>query len=43
LKIGCEIRQFIDLPIGVGFGISDAQSAAKVAVCSDTVVCCWYR
>ena len=33
-----EIRQFIDLPIGVGFGISDAQSAAKVAVCSDAVV-----
>ena len=33
-----EIRQFIDLPIGVGFGISDAQSAAKVAVCADAVV-----
>ncbi len=33
-----EIRQFIDLPIGVGFGISDEQSAAKVAVCSDAVV-----
>jgi tryptophan synthase alpha chain len=33
-----EIRQFIDLPIGVGFGISDAVSAAKVASCSDAVV-----
>ncbi|PCI09222.1 MAG: tryptophan synthase subunit alpha [Gammaproteobacteria bacterium] len=33
-----EIRQFIDLPIGVGFGISDAQSAANVAVCADAVV-----
>lgn len=33
-----EIRQFIDLPIGVGFGISDAESAAKVAGCSDAVV-----
>jgi tryptophan synthase alpha chain len=33
-----EIRQFIDLPIGVGFGISDAESAAKVSRCSDAVV-----
>ncbi len=33
-----QIRQSIDLPIGVGFGISDAQSAAKVASCSDAVV-----
>ena len=33
-----EIRQFIDLPVGVGFGISDAESAAKVAACSDAVV-----
>jgi tryptophan synthase alpha chain len=33
-----EISQFIDLPIGVGFGISDAESAAKVAACSDAVV-----
>ena len=32
------IRQFIDLPIGVGFGISDAESAAAVATCSDAVV-----
>ena len=33
-----EIKQSIDLPIGVGFGISDAESAAKVAACSDAVV-----
>ena len=33
-----EIRQHIDLPVGVGFGISDAESAAKVAACADAVV-----
>lgn len=33
-----KIRQHIDLPIGVGFGISDAESAAKVASCADAVV-----
>lgn len=33
-----EIRQHINLPIGVGFGISDAESAAKVAASSDAVV-----
>ena len=33
-----EIRQFIDLPIGVGFGISDADSAKKVSACADAVV-----
>lgn len=33
-----EIKQHIDLPIGVGFGISDAESAAKVASCADAVV-----
>jgi tryptophan synthase alpha chain len=33
-----QIRQYIDLPIAVGFGISDAESAAKVASCSDAVV-----
>ena len=33
-----EIRQSIDLPIGVGFGISDAEAAAKVAAVADAVV-----
>jgi len=33
-----QIREFIDLPIGVGFGIGDAESAAKVAGCADAVV-----
>lgn len=33
-----EIKQFIKLPIGVGFGISNAESAASVAACSDAVV-----
>jgi tryptophan synthase alpha chain len=33
-----NIRQYIDLPIGVGFGISDAQTAARVSACSDAVV-----
>ena len=33
-----EIRQATDLPIGVGFGIRDAQSAAAVAQVADAVV-----
>ena len=33
-----DIRQRIDLPIGVGFGISDADTAARVSACSDAVV-----
>jgi len=33
-----EIRQFTDLPIGVGFGISDAERAAQVAAVADAVV-----
>lgn len=33
-----EIRQYSDLPLGVGFGISDAQSAAAVATVADAVV-----
>jgi len=33
-----QIRQFTNLPIGVGFGINDARSAAKVARISDAVV-----
>ena len=32
------IRQHISLPIGVGFGISDAESAAAVASCADAVI-----
>lgn len=32
------IRKHIDLPMGVGFGINDADSAAKVSACSDAVV-----
>ena len=36
-KIG-EIRQITDLPIGVGFGIKDAASAAQVASVADAVV-----
>lgn len=33
-----QIRQYIDLPMAVGFGISDAASAASVAACADGVV-----
>ncbi len=33
-----EIRQLTDLPIGVGFGIKDAESAASVAQVADAVV-----
>ena len=33
-----RIRKKIDLPIGVGFGISDAQAAAQISACSDAVV-----
>ena len=33
-----EIKRFIDLPIAVGFGISDAESAARVESCADAVV-----
>ena len=32
------IRQYTDMPIGVGFGISDAQSAVSVAEAADAVV-----
>jgi tryptophan synthase alpha chain len=32
------IRAQIDLPIGVGFGIGDAEAAARVSACSDAVV-----
>ncbi|MBT8420072.1 MAG: tryptophan synthase subunit alpha [Gammaproteobacteria bacterium] len=33
-----EIRSFTDLPIGVGFGVKDGESAARVAKISDAVV-----
>jgi len=33
-----EIRKYTKLPIGVGFGIKDAESAAKVAKVSDAVI-----
>ena len=33
-----KIRAQIDLPIGVGFGISNAETAARVSACSDAVV-----
>ena len=33
-----EIRALTDLPIGVGFGIKDAESAAQVAEVADAVV-----
>ena len=32
------VRKLTDLPLGVGFGISDADSAAKVAAVADAVV-----
>lgn len=32
------IRKHIKLPIGVGFGISDARTAASVSLCADAVV-----
>ena len=32
------IRQHTDLPLGVGFGISDGESAARVAKVSDAVI-----
>ncbi|MCW9014031.1 MAG: tryptophan synthase subunit alpha [Gammaproteobacteria bacterium] len=33
-----QIRSHTDIPVGVGFGISDAETAAKVAAVSDAVV-----
>jgi len=32
------IREHIGLPVGVGFGISDAAAAARVSACADAVV-----
>lgn len=33
-----NIRKYTDLPVGVGFGISDAEAARSVSKCSDAVV-----
>lgn len=33
-----EVRQYVDLPVGVGFGIKDARDAARVAAVADAVV-----
>ena len=33
-----HIKQFTDLPVGVGFGIRDAESAKRVAQVADAVV-----
>lgn len=33
-----DIRKLTGLPIGVGFGVRDAQSAARLAACADAVV-----
>lgn len=33
-----QLRKYIDLPIGVGFGIRDAETARQVAAISDAVV-----
>lgn len=33
-----QIREFTDLPVGVGFGISDGKSAAAVAEVADAVI-----
>jgi len=33
-----EIKSLLDLPVGVGFGIRDAASAARIAAVSDAVV-----
>jgi tryptophan synthase alpha chain len=33
-----KIRQYVKIPVGVGFGIADAQSASRVAEVADAVV-----
>jgi len=33
-----ELRQYTELPIGVGFGVRDAESAAQVAAVADAVI-----
>ncbi|VAW84216.1 Tryptophan synthase alpha chain [hydrothermal vent metagenome] len=37
-KKAAHIRSFTDLPVGVGFGIKDAETAAEVAKVADAVV-----
>ena len=32
------LRQYIDIPIGVGFGISNAESARKIGRVADAVI-----
>src|SRR5690606_26829008 len=33
-----EIRRHVSVPVGVGFGIRDADSARRLATCADAVV-----
>lgn len=33
-----RIRQYVTIPVGVGFGIRDAESASRLAQCADAVV-----
>jgi tryptophan synthase alpha chain len=33
-----ELRKYTDLPVGVGFGVRDAETAAQVAGIADAVV-----
>lgn len=33
-----EIRQHVSIPVGVGFGIRDAESARRLSACADAVV-----
>lgn len=33
-----EVRQYVDIPVGVGFGIRDAESAASISRVADAVV-----
>jgi len=37
-KMVARIKSFSDLPVGVGFGIRDAETAGRVASCADAVV-----
>src|SRR5690606_6955554 len=33
-----RIRQYVSIPVGVGFGIRDAESAQRLSECADAVV-----